>query len=414
MRTTIYIILAIVLSSCASTRALKHGNPTLDDYKIFEQDRVANSERHFTFKELSTNTRFLDTLKLDMYFANSNSFHQMTIGESMEYIGKPSAAIIIKNDTILYEHYHGGWNKESQSTVFSITKTITSLLCGVALKEGCIRSVTDKVTDYIPELKKEDSMFEKLTIEHLLDMTAGLKFDESYNWNPFSQMAKLHYGKNTLKTIRNMKFANTPGERYHYNSMTTAILGIVIERATGIPYAEYLSEKVWKPLGMEQSASISLDSKKHRIAKSYGGLTTNVRDLAKIGRLYLNKGNWNGVQIIDTAFVERSHTKKYIGSNNGTYSYNWYWGTTDHRYFKDKESLRQYYKAFPSMKIATTMRSNKTGDYAAIFHRGGFWAEGLYGQVLYVNTEKNYIAVFLGADRIEDYCYVFDRLYEIL
>ena len=126
----------------------------------------------------------------------------MTIGESMEYIGKPSAAIIIKNDTILYEHYHGGWNKESQSTVFSITKTITSLLCGVALKEGYIRSVTDKVTDYIPELKKEDSMFEKLTIEHLLDMTAGLKFDESYSWNPFSQMAKLHYGKNTLKTIR--------------------------------------------------------------------------------------------------------------------------------------------------------------------------------------------------------------------
>lgn len=108
MRTTIYIILAIVLSSCASTRALKHGNPTLDDYKIFEQDRVGNSERHFTFKELSTNTRFLDTLKLDMYFANSNSFQQMTIGESMEYIGKPSAAIIIKNDTILYEHYHGG------------------------------------------------------------------------------------------------------------------------------------------------------------------------------------------------------------------------------------------------------------------------------------------------------------------
>ena len=73
MRTTIYIILAIVLSSCASTRALKQGNPTLDDNKIFVQYRVGNSERHFTFKELSTNTRFLDTLKLDMYFAKSNS-----------------------------------------------------------------------------------------------------------------------------------------------------------------------------------------------------------------------------------------------------------------------------------------------------------------------------------------------------
>lgn len=298
--------------------------------------------------------------------------------------------------------------------MFSVTKTITSILCGIALKDGYIESVKDPVTKYIPELKKKDKMFQQLTIEHLLDMSAGLKFEESYSFNPFSKIAELYYGDNTLKTICSMKFISTPGERYHYDSMTTAILGLVIERATGIPYAKYLSDNVWQPLGMEQSATISLDSKKHHHAKSYAGLTTNVRDLAKIGRLYINNGNWNGLQIVDSAYVERSHSKNVVGKNNGTYSYSWYWGTYDHKKFDDMDSLYDYYKSVPDVEVCGANRSRTTGKYKAILHRGGFWAYGLYGQVLYVNPQKNIIAVYLGGDRIEDYYNIFDRLLEQL
>ena len=82
---------------------------------------------------------------------------------------------------------------------------------------------------------------------HLLDMTAGLKFKENYSWNPFSKMAHLYMGNDAMKVVKNMKFfSHKPGEYYHYDSMTSQILGIIIERATGMPYAQYLSEKVWQ------------------------------------------------------------------------------------------------------------------------------------------------------------------------
>ena len=406
--------IAILLSSCSTFKAIKNGNPAIDDYNVFVQDTVHNSFKVFSFAELPQEERKLNTLPVDVYFTKSDTMKQMTLTEMLEYTAKPAAAIIIKNDTIIYEHYSGGLNKSSQTTVFSVTKTITSILCGIALKDGYIESVKDPVTKYIPELKKKDKMFQQLTIEHLLDMSAGLKFEESYSFNPFSKISELYYGDNTLKTICSMKFISTPGERYHYDSMTTAILGLVIERATGIPYAKYLSDNVWQPLGMEQSATISLDSKKHHHAKSYAGLTTNVRDLAKIGKLYINKGCWNGEQIVDSAYVERSHSKNVVGKNNGTYSYSWYWGSYDHKKFDDMDSLYDYYKSVPDVEVCGANRSRTTGKYKAILHRGGFWAYGLYGQVLYVNPQKNIIAVYLGGDRIEDYYNIFDRLLEQL
>lgn len=410
----VLFFIIILLSSCSTFRAIKNGNPAIDDYNVFVQDTIHNSSKVFSFAELPHEKRKLNTLPVDVYFAKSDTMKQMTLTEMLEYTAKPAAAIIIKNDTIIYEHYSGGLNKSSQTTMFSVTKTITSILCGIALKDGYIESVKDPVTKYIPELKKKDKMFQQLTIEHLLDMSAGLKFEESYSFNPFSKISELYYGDNTLKTICSMKFISTPGERYHYDSMTTAILGLVIERATGIPYAKYLSENVWQPLGMEQSATISLDSKKSHTAKSYAGLTTNVRDLAKIGRLYINNGNWNGLQIVDSAYVERSHSKNVVGKNNGTYSYSWYWGTYDHKKFDDMDSLYDYYKSVPDVEVCGANRSRTTGKYKAILHRGGFWAYGLYGQVLYVNPQKNIIAVYLGGDRIEDYYNIFDRLLEQL
>lgn len=408
------ISITILFSSCSTFRAIKNGNPAIDDYIVFPQDTIYNSSNVFTFEELPIGGRKLDTLNVDVYFSKSDTFKKMTLNEVVEYTTKPAAAIIIKNDTIIYEHYSGGLNKDSQTTVFSVTKTITSILCGVALKDGYIESVKDPVTKYIPELKKKDKMFQQLTIEHLLDMSAGLKFEESYSFNPFSKIAQLYYGNNSLDVISGMKFINVPGERYHYDSMTTAILGIVIERATGVPYAKYLSEKLWQPLGMEQSATISLDSQKHHNAKSYAGLTTNVRDLAKIGKLYIDKGNWDGVQIVDSTYVERSHSKNFVGANHGTYSYSWYWGTYDHKKFDDVDSMYNYYKSVPNVEACAANRSRNTGKYKAVLHRGSFWAYGLYGQVLYVNPEKNIIAVYLGADRIEDFYNIFDRLLEQL
>ena len=257
-------------------------------------------------------------------------------------------------------------------------------------------------------------MFAQLRIEHLLDMTAGLDFDENYSWNPFAKIAKLYLGKNTLKVIKSLKFSNTPGEYFSYDSATTAILGLVVERATGKPYADYLSEKVWQPLGMERPALIGLDSQKHHVAKSFAGLTTNVRDLAKVGRLFLNNGCNDGEQIVDSAFVRRCLSTHTSGKEMGRYSYSWYWGVEDEengkrKFFDTLEELEQYYRSHPEKSVHQIMKNIDKG-YFAVLHNGGYWGYGLYGQVLYVNPSKNMVAVYLGADRLKDFSILFDQL----
>ena len=98
-------------------------------------------------------------------------------------------------------------------------------------------------------------------------MRTGLRFKESYAGNPFSQTAKLFYGDNVLNQIENLKFDCKPGTKHYYNSMATAILGVVIERATKLPFAIFLRDNVWIPLGMERMAFVALDDSKHRHAK---------------------------------------------------------------------------------------------------------------------------------------------------
>ena len=416
-KNSIYIIFILILclQSCVITKGIKYVNASVDDHSLFRQDTVHNGLQTFHFARNLENEHLIDTLKFDIYLSKSDTLLNLTLRETMDYMDVPAAAIVIQNDTVLFEHYSGGWNEDSQSCIFSVTKTITSLLCGIALQEGYIKSLNDPVTEYLPELKDADPMFSQLQIEHLLDMTAGIKFKENYSSNPFSKMARLYLGNNSYKVIKNLKFSNKPGEIYSYKSATTAILGMVIERATGKSYARYLSEKVWQPLGMEKSALIGLDSDKHHVAKSYGGLTTNVRDLAKIGKLFLDNGSYNGTQIVDSSFVQRCLSTNNAGiKSKGRYSYSWYWGFTHdeynngQKYFESKDSLVDYYRLNP-VKGELDVWKNDNGYYVVI-HNGGYWGFGLYGQVLYINPEKNMIAVFLGADRLEDFQILFDKI----
>lgn len=416
--TSICILLSVLhLPACVVTKGIKYGNASVDDFSIFEQDTVTKGLHTFHFTENKKPCALTDTLKFEVYRSKSDTLLNLTLREVMDYVNVPSAAIVIQNDTILFEHYSGGWSKDSQSCIFSVTKTVTSMLCGIALNDGYIKSLSDPVTDYIPELKDANPTFAELKIEHLLDMTAGLDFNENYSWNPLSKMAKLYYGGNTLKVLKSLDFINTPGENFSYDSATTAILGIVIERATGKPYAQYLSEKVWQPLGMERDALIGLDSKKHHTAKSFAGLTTNIRDLAKIGKLFLNDGVWNGVQLVDSAFIKRclsTHTAGISGKAQREYSYSWYWGVADEengkrQYFDSLEELEQYYKSHPGKNVHQ-IKKNLNNGYFAVLHNGGFWGFGLYGQVLYVNPDKNMIAIFLGADRLKDFNILFEQL----
>lgn len=118
-------------------------------------------------------------------------------------------------------------------------------------------------------------------------MQSGLDFDDTYSlrlkhFKRLNAMAKLNYGHNMMKQIRGLKFRCEPGKEYYYESMTSEILGVIIERATGRRYADYLSEKVWKPLQMESPAIINIDSRKHDVAHAFGGISCTMLILRRL------------------------------------------------------------------------------------------------------------------------------------
>lgn len=366
--------LIVILTGCTTLHSIRYGNPSVDTYRHFALDTIKSNN---TAKSV-----FISTPEHDKYFEESRfsggRFNKETIGEYFARVRGEGALLIVRNDTILLEKYYGGFSTLSPSNIFSISKAVTALLCGIAVDEGYI-SINEPITKYIPELESADARFKQLTIENLLDMRTGLDFKEDYGWNPFSKMASLYYGKDVISQFKKLHFKDEPGKSHYYNSMATALLGVAIERAVGKPYAVYLEEKIWKPLDMEADAYVSLDDKKHRQAKAYGGIVSNVRDIAKIGRLYLNEGIYNGKRIISKEWIERSVKSSF---DNEAYSFGW-------------------------NNIITRIDGKDV-----ITPR--FFALGLYGQVLFCDPMQNLIFVTLGEKKGCEYHLLFDDFCNIL
>ena len=305
-----------------------------------------------------------------MHFYTQEKYCQnITLADALDSKSKTQGVLIIQNDSIVYEKYWGDISSDRLATVFSVSKSITSLMCGIAVDDGYIHSIDDAVTDYLPELKKKDPMWQRLTIRHLLDMQSGLDFDDAYYLNlkylkRLIAITRLNYGHHVMRQIRGLKFRCEPGTQYRYESMTSQILGVVIERASKKRFVDYLSEKVWKPLQMESPALINIDSHRHRVPHTFGGITLTMKDLAKIGRLYLNRGVWNGQRIVSEEWIRLS--TEYDTSNKG-YHFNWY---------------------------------NSSSHGAKKPQSPGYYALGICAQVLYVNPFKNLIMVRVGEDNI--------------
>ncbi len=223
-------------------------------------------------------------------------------------------------------------------------------MIGIALDEGVLSSVDDPVMKYIPELAQKHPNYSKLTIRHLLNMRSGLNFSEKYE-NPLAKMARLYYGRNQWRHIKRLGFSSEPDTKHEYQSATTALLSLVLEKATGKTMAQYFEVKVWKNLGAENNASWSLDDEKHRSTKSYSGFNVSAIDLAKIGRLYLNNGQHIGKHFVSSIWINETFT---ILPKNNAYHYQWYnfaaFGTDSsaNKYFTDSltasETFRTKYK----------------------------------------------------------------------
>lgn len=376
-------LICSVTTSCSVVRGYRADGaygPTSFSYEKQLKDTIVNHGDVFSFHRATNPCSWIDTLH---FFNQGKRYTNCSMWEAIGPKTDTQGVLIIQNDSIVYEKCIGDMAIDKAAGVFSVTKSVTSLLCGIAVDEGHIKSIDDPVTDYLPELLKKDQMWQKLTIRHLLDMRSGLDFDDTYSLRlrrkdikRLNAMARLNYGHNIMAQVKKLKFRCEPGTEHNYESMTTEILGLVIERATGRRYADYLAEKVWMPLGMESSAFLTYDSRKHHTAHAFGGLALTMLDLAKIGRLYLNNGVWNGKKIVSESWIQQSTT--YSDENEG-YHFCWY----------NTSSVGAEKPEYP-----------------------GYYAMGIRGQILYINPCKNLIMVRLGLrdDTYAHIPYLFEQL----
>lgn len=413
------LVVVLAMQSCIAYRFVGHGAEGIDDFETFPTDTIHAPETPFRFAKAAC--PLLDTLRLQVARVDE----PLTLRQMIDTLDSknPSAGmVIVRNDTILFEHYRGMVAPDRHTTVFSVTKSVTSLLVGMAIDKGYITSVEDVVTKYLPDLKRRAPEFQRLTIEHLLDMRTGLAFSENYASNPLSGMARLHYGRDLQRQIRQQRFKEEPGTKFEYNSMATAILGAVLEQATGRRYADLLEEWVWKPLGMERYALMNLDDKEHRFAKAYGGLSSNPRDMARFGRLYLNRGLWEGERIVSEAWIDRSLSADRA-TENGWYTNSWRtvparikWDGKnrfeDGVGLSDAMVLAHNERGIPLQHMRT--ERNEDGTWSVRAATDCFFAYGLHGQVILINPAKRVIAVYLGNDRLDYFPSVFYRLVQHL
>ena len=262
-----------------------------------------------------------------------------------------AAFLIIKNDSIWFEEYIDKYSPQSKTNSFSMAKSITSAMLGKAIKEGKIESLEQPVADFFPQFD------ERLSVGDLSSMASGLDWSENY-LNPFGVTARSYFDKDIRKLILGLKVVDAPGEKFKYQSGNTQLLAMVIEKATGKKLSEYLSENFWKPMGMNAEALWQLDSEESGMEKAFCCIASNARNFARFGKLYSHFGNWNGNQLLDSAFVEKSIQPRFKDSPYYGYGF-WLSEYKDKQIFYMRGVHGQYVISIPEDKLLIVRLGSK-------------------------------------------------------
>jgi CubicO group peptidase (beta-lactamase class C family) len=212
---------------------------------------------------------------------------------------KASAFLILKNGAIAHEYYAPNHGPDRWTDSASMMKTVTALLVGIAISEGQIKSVDEPAATYFPAWAKDNR--KQITIKNLLQMHSGLRPQGAYD-DPFSDACYLALGTDTKYIIENSPLIETPGAHYDYNNINFQALGFILENATRKIFADYLSEKLWLPLG-NREAALWLD-KPNGEPRTFGYLFATAEDWARVGQLILDCGKLEDKTIVPSSWID--------------------------------------------------------------------------------------------------------------
>ena len=235
-----------------------------------------------------------------------------TLGDDLKQ-SKTASFLVIKNGKLRYEEYWDGYDQTSKTNSFSMAKGITVMLIGKAIEDKKIESLDQKFSYFFQNYKNVE-FGQDLTLRNLAQMETGLNWTEDYK-NPFLQNAKAYYGKSLEEAVLLRGFKNKPGTKFEYQSGATQLLGFALRKSLKKTIAEYTSETLWQPLGMDQNAEWNTDE--FGMEKTFCCLNSNSRDFAKLGQVFLNNGEFDGQKIISSDFIEAMRTPTKL--SNGAY-----------------------------------------------------------------------------------------------
>lgn len=239
---------------------------------------------------------------------------------------RTAGLVIVQDGKIRLEKYGLDFDGNGKWTSFSVAKSFTSTLVGAAIKDGYIKSLDDKVTVYIPEMK--GSAYDDVTVAQLLTMTSGIKWNEDYE-DPKSDVALFNEHKpepgidTTVSYMRKLPREAPAGSKWVYKTGETNLIGVLVSKATGKTLSAYLTEKVWIPFGMEQDASWLLGSTGAEISGCC--LQASTRDYARFGQFILGGGMAGGKAVLPEGWIARATTKQAdIGNPGRGYGFQWW------------------------------------------------------------------------------------------
>jgi CubicO group peptidase (beta-lactamase class C family) len=271
---------------------------------------------------------------------------------------RTAGLVIIQDGKVRLEKYGLEFGAQGRWTSFSVAKSFTSTLVGAAIKDGFIKSIDDKISDYIPDLK--GSVYDDVSIQQLLTMTSGVKWNEDYE-DKNSDVARFNEHKAepgvdvTVSYLRKLTREAPAGSKWVYKTGETNLIGVLVSSATKKKLSDYLSEKIWMPFGMEQNASWLLGDTGHEI----GGccIQASTRDFARFGLFMLGGARVNGKAVLPDDWITQATTRQVdIGFPGKGYGYQWW--TYDDGSFAAQGIFGQGIFIDPKLKLVIASNSN--------------------------------------------------------